>query len=797
VVLKRALERPEDVDVANLPSAAVRRAAPLLRLSAALLPAAAAAVTAALGVAGSRWAFPVGALLSGLLAMAGGGAVLGRFLRQRRPFQFGMGSAALVWGLGQAMIGAVALAAPGAGQRPTLGDTVCTAAAPLAVLGFLAAPRPEGQAGRRRRLGLDALVLAAAAAAVLWQVAFRPVTVDGSSSATLAAVVLLADLSVLALGLELAVAGLDRGVVVSVLGISTFVAADLVTNHELVVPGGTWPWQAAATACLAWPLLCGGFLLIGSGEVGPRAVRALDPDTRTGTTTTVLVVGLAAGLVMSTTAAGQGLDTISAGLLVLLLGLFGAREVLHQRQRRALVSDLRAQAEQDFLTGVGNRRALTGRLAQLSAGGAPSSVVVLDLDGFKEINDRLGHSAGDRLLVAVASGLRAALPQGWEAYRLGGDEFALAGTGDVHVAAAVATVLLDAVRDAAAVEGVGRALLSASAGVALLPPRGQDPLVALSEASTAMQAAKAAGRDRVAVHAGELAARARHHARLTRRLRETVAADRLDAALQPIVDIGTGAVVGFEVLSRWNDEELGPVPPDEFVPVAEETGLVVEVGAAVLRRGLEALAAAGGVERRLRLSVNASPLELRTPGYADGVRTALARAGVPGDLLVVEVTEAVFVTRDDPAVTTLHDLVALGVRIAVDDFGTGYSSLSYLGRLPVHLVKIDRSMTSGLGDLRTRAVVEALVRMCAAMDLEVVAEGVEDAGQAAALTGLGVRLGQGWLWSPAVPAADVPALLARTPREAGAPDRAPAPGPALGPGRPATASGAGRKQAAR
>ena len=238
---------------------------------------------------------------------------------------------------------------------------------------------------------------------------------------------------------------------------------------------------------------------------------------------------------------------------------------------------------------------------------------------------------------------------------------------------------------------------------------------------------------------------------MVRRLREALARDELAVALQPIVRIDGGGLSGFEALSRWDDAELGVVTPDVFVPVAEETGLVVPLGASVLRRGLAALTALGGVEQGLRLSVNASPLELRSPSYASGVQAALQVAGVPADLLTLEVTEAVFVAREDPAVATLRILADLGVRVAVDDFGTGYSSLSYLGRLPVHSVKIDRSLVSELGDPRTRRIVEALIAMCRALDLGVVGEGVETPVEAGVLRELGVELGQGWLWSRALP----------------------------------------------
>ncbi len=710
-------------------------------------------LTTGLGLAGADTAFGVGAVLSAGLALGGGAALL-RAAARPGPTRFPLavlGAAAVLWAVGQALIAAAALEVPAAPQVPTPGDAVATAAAPLALLGMLTFPRPEGATARQRRMVLDAVLIAAAGAAVLWQIAFRSVT-QQPSSVGLAVVVLLADLSIIGLSLLLAIASLDRGLVLSAVGLSAFMAGDLVSTHALVEQGGTWPWQAAAAACLGWPLICRGFLLVGTGQAGPQLLRRMGADVRTGSATALLVVGLAAALATIAGVSRQPLDVVSAVLLVLLLCLLGARELVHQRQRSLLVHDLIRQARQDFLTGAGNRRALVEHLTDLAAVPRPTSVIVVDLDGFKDVNDRLGHAVGDALLTEVVRGMRAVLPAQWQVFRPGGDEFALAGEASECEAAAHARAALDSVRrSAASVGGVGRVALSASAGVAQLHGGAGDPLGALSEASRAMQAAKQNGRDQVVVHTGELAVRVRQRAALVRRLREALARDELAVALQPIVRIDGGALAGFEALSRWHDEELGAVPPDVFVPVAEETGLVVPLGASVLRRGLAALTALGGVEQGLRLSVNASPLELRSPSYADGVQAALQVAGVPADLLVLEVTEAVFVTREDPAVATLQALADLGVRVAVDDFGTGYSSLSYLGRLPVHSVKIDRSLVSGLADPRTRRIVEALIAMCRALDLGVVGEGVETLAEAGVLRELGVELGQGWLWSRARP----------------------------------------------
>jgi diguanylate cyclase len=664
-----------------------------------------------------------------------------------------MGLAVALWACGQAWIALLVLRQPGLEQHPTLGDALQTFAAPLALVAVLALPRPSGYAGRRRQLVLDGAVVAATGAALLWRVAFLPLEPSGSSALT-AGAVLLADLAVLALVVQLAVASLDRGAALVALGLGLFVTADLANTHDLVQPGGTWPWLGAAAACAAWPLVAVGSTTAGQRRLGGRRLEAVGADVRTGAVTTALVVVQVVTALVTSAISAQPVDAVTGVLFGVVVASLVTRELVHRRQRTRLVDDLREQALHDPLTGLGNRHALSLHLLALAQDGGceeRATAVVLDVDGFREVNARLGHTAGDDLLRALARRLPAALPPGWTAHHLGGDEFAVAGPGDPALGTRVAAAVLDLVAQPVELPVAGSVAVTACAGVASASAHLADPLTAVAEATGALREAQGSGRGRVQVHDDASRERSARRLRVRERLRLAVLGGTVTCALQPVVDVATGATTGFEALARWRDDELGDVRPDEFISVAEEAGLVPAVGASVLRAGLVALRDAGGVARGLRLAVNASPLELRSPGYATGVLGALAEAGVPARLLTVEVTEGVFMAVDDPAVGVLSELGDAGVRVAVDDFGTGYSSLSYLERLPVHVVKVDRSLVSSVDRPRPRAVLEAVVALCRALDLEVVAEGVETAEQAAVVRGLGVQRGQGWYWSRPLP----------------------------------------------
>ena len=719
-----------------------------------------ASLVSLLGLTGSPLAVPVGASLTGVIAVAGGALLILRALRDTHPtaFRVLLGTGAAVYGLGQLMMG-VRVGAGGA-AFPTTGDLVSTLSVPLVVAGLAMLPRRAGELQKGLRLALEAVMLGASGAMLLWRLAFRDVLMpDLSAGDTSAVVIMLADLSVLALVLIAAVRELDRGLILSFVGMAFYVTADLTTMHAVVQPDGTWPWQGSAVACLAWPLIMAGLLMIAAAP--PHLSEADVPRAESRRTVTMATtIGALLGAFLVTMLAEPRLNPVEVALATVLVLAYAGSEVVRGWQGRRLLQQVRSQALADPLTGLGNRRALT---EILQAGKDRRSVLTLDLDGFKQVNGLLGHAVGDVLLVGVAHRLEAVCDtERARAFRLGGDEFAVVADVDLPGAERLGALLVDAVVGVwQEVPAAGAVDLSASVGVAECM-RDDDPLTALTASGAALRVAKQAGRGSVVAYTEVLAAAEERRALVEKRLRRALRRGEVDVHFQPVVNLTTGALMGLEGLARWRDDELGAVSPEEFVPVAEQAGMVRELGVQAMSRAVEVLAGSGAAAAGINLGVNVSAIELRSPSYVHEVVQLLHRHDVPARRLVLEVTESLFVAEDDPAIRTLQTLADLGVAIAIDDFGTGYSSLSYLHRLPVHILKIDRSLTAQLDDARIRAVTGSVVDIGRALGLDVVVEGVETEAMAATSRALGATIGQGWLFSRPVPARDVPALLSRT-----------------------------------
>ncbi len=428
----------------------------------------------------------------------------------------------------------------------------------------------------------------------------------------------------------------------------------------------------------------------------------------------------------------------------------------------------------DPLTGLANRlrlhEQLTSALELDTGAGAGPAVLFVDLDGFKLVNDALGHGIGDELLVKVAQRLRTAVVPPSLVARLGGDEFAVLvpAVAEVATATGVAQTVLDSLRLPFEVSG-HEVAVSASIGVAWDRRRpgsaSQSAVDMLRCADTAMYRAKAAGRSCWTVFEQQMQDDLVRELAREKELRRAVERQELTTHFQPIVDLVTGRTVGAEALVRWN--RAGTlVPPASFVPLAEETGLIVAVGRQVLRDAL-------ALTRRLRadghpslsMSVNLSVRELEAPGLVAEVAAALAAAGVPPSALVLELTESTLIGDLEVMTARLAALRTTGVRIAIDDFGTGYSSLARLRGLPIDILKIDRSfVVDADSDPQDAAVLAAVLDLAAALDLDVVVEGVERAEQRDLLVELGATTAQGWLFSRAVPAADFRDLLPRAHR---------------------------------
>jgi diguanylate cyclase (GGDEF)-like protein len=420
------------------------------------------------------------------------------------------------------------------------------------------------------------------------------------------------------------------------------------------------------------------------------------------------------------------------------------------------------QAQHDDLTGLPNRRLFERLTREALDGDGGTCVMLIDLDDFKSVNDRLGHVLGDALLVIVARRLAACVRPEDMVARLGGDEFALLLRG---IAPADAAAVLDRVAAALdrpiAVEG-HNLLVASSIGVAG-GAAGIDPTELLRRADLAMYAAKERGKGRHAWYEAELDQRAHDDAQLGAQLRQAVDRGEFHLLYQPVVRLPDGRPVGAEALVRWRHPERGLVPPEQFVGAAERTGLIVPLGDWILHEACRQAAEwlrSTGPDHPWKVSVNISARQLREPDVAGRVAAALAAAELPAARLMVEVTEtAVF--DNGPAVEALTEISALGVRVALDDFGTGHSSLGLLRTTPVDVLKVDKSFVDGITDGTEEAVIAtAMIQIARGLHLGAVAEGVETAAQAQRLCELGYRLAQGFHFARPLRGDEVGALLA-------------------------------------
>jgi diguanylate cyclase (GGDEF)-like protein len=420
--------------------------------------------------------------------------------------------------------------------------------------------------------------------------------------------------------------------------------------------------------------------------------------------------------------------------------------------RRTLVDEMTHLARHDPLTGLANRTVFTDRLDHAlellrDRRSAATQVAILycDLDGFKAVNDRRGHEVGDRLLTAVAERVTGCLRPGDTAARLGGDEFAvLLEQSESGGAESVADRILATLATPFSIGGRD-VRVTCSIGIAYV----SDELRAVDvmrHADTAMYRAKGAGKNRREVFQPAMQRDNLQRLRLEDALRTAVRDRSFTVTYQPIVDLLSGQLTGYEALARWTHPELGSVAPDVFIPLAEQLGLIGEIGLHVLEHahtGAQLLQSRLG--RPIDLSVNISPLQIPDRQLLERVRLCVARH--PDVSLVLELTEMSVLADDQATIDRLDDLVAAGAQLAVDDFGTGYSSIAYLHRLPVSVVKIDRSFTRDLASARSAPLVRGIIAMAQAMSLRIVAEGVEDKATAEMLQAMGAQRGQGFYWS--------------------------------------------------
>jgi diguanylate cyclase (GGDEF)-like protein/PAS domain S-box-containing protein len=440
-------------------------------------------------------------------------------------------------------------------------------------------------------------------------------------------------------------------------------------------------------------------------------------------------------------------------------------DVTDRTRAEARISHL---AYHDDLTGLANRARFHQRLDEAikrsRQEGNCVGVLHIDLDRFKEVNDALGHPVGDLLLRAVADRLKTCL-RGEEAVaRIGGDEFAIIqdDIGGTDEAEALARRLLDALGQPYDIEGRVLAV-AASVGIAIAPRDGENADMLLKFADMALYSAKSEGGRAFRAFDPEMNVRAQERRALERDLRLAVANNEFEIHYQPSVNLAANKVSGFEALVRWNHPERGIISPADFIPVAEDIGLIEKLGEWVLR---QACADAAKWPQQIRVAVNLSPLQFKSPNLVPSVLAALANSGLPARQLELEITESVLLQENETNLATLHRLRGGGARIALDDFGIGYSSLSYLRMFPFDKIKVDRSFVKSLPENRECVkIIRAMVELAKSLDMDITAEGIETPQQLAHLRADGCTEGQGFLYSPARPVSEVAEMLARCERD--------------------------------
>jgi diguanylate cyclase (GGDEF)-like protein len=584
------------------------------------------------------------------------------------------------------------------------------------------------------------------------------------------------------LQLRLATRFLDRGVVDSgpvldwVLGeVGSVLSADLIGFLEhLGSSRGEMRWwtkdENAARAADHMDVGSDGFAryfdtILKSGEPRTSRSRLMPPEVReraedaTGSEFSTLVVPLRApGIALMLGVSVFRDHEWSAAERAFLQQVIGQiRQFIDVVASRG---QLEHDASHDSLTGLANRRKLTEELRALLDGGDSGAVLMIDVDRFKVVNDSLGHSAGDVVLVTIADRISATIRGGDLVSRFGGDEFAVLVRGETAELelAATADRLISVIRQPVVVRGT-TVIPTCSVGIAL-SGAGDDVELVLGHADAALYDAKAKGRDRYEFFDEAHRQSLRERLHLETALRRGLLGDEFLPWFQPEYDLMGGEIVGVEALVRWDHPSRGVLEASRFIDTAEEIGLAPEMSRLVLERSFDALRTwrAEGLETRIRVNIAAA--QLQSCDLVAEIAEGLDRFSIPAEMLCIEITERSLMLDLDTAVDVLGQVRDLGVEVAVDDFGTGFSSLARLKHLPVDTLKVDRSFVNGIVSSATdREIVRTIIWLSRGLGLGVVAEGVEHPAQAEMLLELGCRRAQGWLWSAAVPAADVPRLV--------------------------------------
>jgi diguanylate cyclase (GGDEF)-like protein len=467
----------------------------------------------------------------------------------------------------------------------------------------------------------------------------------------------------------------------------------------------------------------------------------------------ILVVGLALGGLVHYVLAGIVVFLIF-GMVSVTMNVFHVlREQIIAADTSAKMADqMRDQARTDVVTGLLNRAGLNHELVEqlmrLPAG-CKLALFWLDLDRFKEVNDTLGHAIGDGVLAEVARRLADIAPDSATIARFGGDEFIAACiVDDRGECEQLASAIIGDLSRPFRIDG-NRIGCGASMGVALLPDDGPDIETVMQSADLALYHAKVGGRNQLRFFDPAMTRDLVRKKEIETELRAAIRKDELSIFFQPIVDLKSGKIRTFEALVRWFHPEKGELRPDEFIPVAEETGVIITLGNWITA---QAAKAAAQWPDEVTVAVNLSPIQIRAPGAALGILNAIRDAGLPPHRLELEVTESLFIEDSEHTARFMDELAGHGVRFALDDFGTGYSSLGYINQFPFKKIKVDRSFVSGpnIGK-KSDAIIRAVAEMGSTLEMEIVAEGLETIEQVEAVRNAGCTLGQGYYFSRAVP----------------------------------------------
>ncbi|MFC7277797.1 putative bifunctional diguanylate cyclase/phosphodiesterase [Paractinoplanes rhizophilus] len=638
----------------------------------------------------------------------------------------------------------------------------------------------------RLRILLDAVTVAVAGTLIFWYVvlSFAPAGTGMSARVAAGMVGVAGLLGLVIIGKAAAVPGAP----VDSLALRLLAIAPMVAVVMAVVLIAGPPGPRLALAVLGGPLVAVAFTtsayrqritLAAPAPHGPGSAPPAAGTARSRRTLWDLLPFLAvtttAGLVITVSArnmAGRERAVIIGGVLIVVCVV--ARQLLGLRENKRLLAGIRTQqtelerlAMTDPLTGLANRTRFAGALAERLGAHRPVTVLLIDIDDFKTINDTMGPAFGDQLLYQVAQRLRQSSAAHDLPARLGGDEFAvLLDADDVPIAEEAAGRVLQALAEPFRV-GEDHLLAHASLGVAIAGP-GDSADEVLRNADIAMYQAKAGGKAAWVRFEPRMRQDVVNHARLGSELHNAIIRDELYLLYQPVFDIGTGRLHGAEALVRWKHPARGFVSPGDFIPVAERSGLIVPLGSWVLREACAQLArwqAAHGDGAIKAINVNVAVRQLREPGFVDEVAAVLSETGLLPDNLVIEITES-SVADGRQVRETLTALHEMGVRLALDDFGTGQSSLSLLRAFPVDVLKLDKSFVDGIADGEDRgrlAVAAAVAQLAEYLQLSAVAEGIESAAQLDRLRDMGYRLGQGFFMAKPLPAEEAGNLMAANP----------------------------------